>query len=143
MIFRIFSRRFISPRVTVASFVSILTFPAAVVTTRPSIAWRRSSSFGLTTSMSLAFRASVSVLAVAFRTHSSARSIGRPRFSAMVRMYAAASLVTFFSMVLSIWPPMATGAAAPMLVPGAMAAMCAASVMKAPAEAARAPLGAT
>ena len=40
-------------------------------------------------------------------------------------------------------PPTATGCAAPMLVAGAMAATCAAIVMKTPAEAARAPVGAT
>ena len=38
---------------------------------------------------------------------------------------------------------MATGCAAPMFVAGAMAATCAAIVMKTPAEAARAPVGAT
>ena len=40
-------------------------------------------------------------------------------------------------------PPAATGCAAPMFVAGAMAATCAASVMNAPAEAARAPVGDT
>ena len=38
---------------------------------------------------------------------------------------------------------MATGWAAPMLVAGAIAATCAAMVMNTPAEAARAPVGAT
>ena len=41
----------------------------------------------------------------------------------------------------SPWPP--TGVAAPMLVPGAIAATCAASVMNVPALAARLPAGAT
>ena len=45
-------------------------------------------------------------------------------------------------MVLSVLPmPMETGWAAPMLVPGAMAATFAAMVTKTPAEAARAPSG--
>src|SRR5262245_30235168 len=46
----------------------------------------------------------------------------------------------------SFWgtaPPIETGEAAPRLVPGAMAAMCAAYRMNVPALAARAPLGAT
>ncbi len=52
------------------------------------------------------------------------------------------SFITFSLMVLSILPmPTDTGWAAPMLVPGAMAAMSAAMVMNMPADAALAPLG--
>src|SRR5512139_233355 len=61
----------------------------------------------------------------------------------MERMNAAASLVTFSPMTESIPPCRLTGCAAPMLVPGAIAAMCAASVMNTPADPACAPLGAT
>ena len=46
-------------------------------------------------------------------------------------------------MTSSIWPSPATGCAAPTLVPGAMAAMSAASRMTKPAEAPRAPEGPT
>jgi hypothetical protein len=46
-------------------------------------------------------------------------------------------------MTSSIWPRPETGWAAPMLVPGAIAAMSAEIVMMKPAEAARAPEGAT
>ena len=58
-------------------------------------------------------------------------------------MKAAASFSTFFSIVLSAPPPRATGDAAPIFVAGAIAATCAAIVMKTPADAARAPVGAT
>ena len=57
---------------------------------------------------------------------------------------AAMSFTIFSDMAPPIsWPPAPTGWAAPMLVPGAMAAMSAARVIITPAEAARAPLGAT
>src|SRR5207247_5796501 len=88
--------------------------------------------------------ASRSVIETAWRTAFSAQSALRPRSSATVRMNAAASFSIFFSIVLSVFPPPSmTGDAAPMLVAGAIAAMWAASVMKTPAEAARAPVGAT
>ncbi len=51
--------------------------------------------------------------------------------------------MTFFDITSSIWPIPATGCAAPMLVPGAIAATSAATVMMKPAEAARAPDGPT
>jgi hypothetical protein len=63
---------------------------------------------------------------------------------AIVRAKAAASFSIFFMLSLSMLPPpTATGWAAPMLVAGAMAATCAAIVTKTPADAARAPVGAT
>jgi hypothetical protein len=58
-------------------------------------------------------------------------------------MKAAASFSAFFSIVLSPPPLAKTGVAAPMLVAGAIAATWAATVMKTPADAARAPVGAT
>ncbi len=51
--------------------------------------------------------------------------------------------MTFFDITSSIWPMPATGCAAPMLVPGAIAATSAAIVITNPAEAARAPEGPT
>ena len=68
----------------------------------------------------------------------------RPRFSAMERMLAIASLRTFLPSV----PPMSSpeleiGDAAPMFVPDAISAICPARVMNVPALAARAPAGAT
>jgi hypothetical protein len=65
------------------------------------------------------------------------------RSAAMLRAKAAASFSIFLRVSLSTFPPTATGWAAPMLVAGAMAARWPAMVMKTPAEAARAPVGAT
>ena len=62
----------------------------------------------------------------------------------MVSLNEAVKFSIFSPMTpLTSCPPPATGWAAPMLVPGAMAAMLAARVMKTPAEPAPAPLGAT
>ncbi len=92
----------------------------------------------------MSFTASRSVIETAWRTAFSAQSAFRPRSSAIVRMNAAASFSIFFIIVLSAFPPPSmTGDAAPMLVAGAIAAMWAAIVMKTPADAARAPVGAT
>ena len=77
------------------------------------------------------------------RTAFSAQSALRPRSVAIERANAAASFATFFRLSLSAPPESATGCAAPMLVAGASAATCAAMVMKTPADAARAPVGAT
>ena len=63
--------------------------------------------------------------------------------SASVRAYAAMSSAAFFAVVSSIPPPPPdTGCAAPMCVPGAIAATSAAIVMMNPADAARLPDGA-
>ncbi len=68
----------------------------------------------------------------------------RPRLATIVRMNAAVSFSIFVFMMGSIGRPLpSTGCAAPALVPGAMAAMSAASRMKKPADAARAPAGPT
>ena len=88
--------------------------------------------------------ASCSVADTLERTAFSAQSWFRPRSRATVRMKAAASFSTFrIDSLSTVPPPAATGCAAPMLVAGAMAATWAAIVMKAPADAARAPVGAT
>ncbi|GBD29177.1 hypothetical protein HRbin32_00262 [bacterium HR32] len=71
----------------------------------------------------------------------------RPLRRARVRILATASSVALRSMVrwlsVSCSPPTATGVAAPRLVVGAMAATWAAYTTNTPAEAARAPGGAT
>ncbi len=77
-------------------------------------------------------------------TASAASATLRPRASASDRTYAAASDAAFLAIVSSICSPDPdTGWAAPMCVPGAMTATSAAMVMTNPAEAARAPDGAT
>ena len=80
-----------------------------------------------------------------FLTASSAHLAFLPRFMAILTARAARSFSTFLDMVLfaSISLPMVTGWAAPMFVPGAMAAMSALRVRRAPAEAALAPGGYT
>ena len=129
---------------TVAPRVWRVTVPAAVLTVRPSTLSRRSVRLAATRSMIPSFRASCSVADTLARTAFSAHSTFRPRSRATVRMNAAASFSIFLIDSLSIDPPpAATGWAAPMLVAGAIAAMWAARVMKAPAEAARAPVGET
>jgi len=144
MTLRTRSRKPISIGVTGAPRVWSVTVPRVVLTVRPSTFSRRSvveSAMRSTTRMRTASR---SVIETAWRTAFSAQSALRPRSSATVRMNAAASFSIFFSIVLSVFPPPSmTGDAAPMLVAGAIAAMWAASVMKTPAEAARAPVGAT
>jgi uncharacterized membrane protein len=71
---------------------------------------------------------------------STANSVLRSRWAATDSAKAAASLITLSE----ISPPCrSTGVAAPMVVPGAIAATWAAKVMIAPAEAARAPEGVT
>ena len=87
--------------------------------------------------------ASLSGTATAWRTASSAHATLRPRWRATVRANAAASLVALRASVESIGPCMLIGVAAPMLVPGDIAATSAAITMNTPAEAARAPCGET
>ena len=77
------------------------------------------------------------------RTALSATATLRPRLFAIVRMNAAASFSIFVFMISSIFSPRRTGCAAPVFVPGAIAATSADSRMKNPADAARLPAGAT
>ena len=94
--------------------------------------------------MSFCERASCSAKDLDWRTALSATSTLRPRRVATERMKAARSFSIFCFITSSIFaPPRVTGWAAPVLVPGAMAAMSADSRMKNPAEAARDPLGVT
>ena len=138
------SRKRISMRLMGASFVWSVTTPRVVLITRPSILARRSWILSATRSTTLSLTASRSVTETEERTAFSAHSTLRPRSAARLRAKAAASFATFLDISLPISPPPAvTGCAAPMLVAGAIAATCAAMVMKTPAEAARAPVGAT
>ena len=126
------------------SRVSRVRGPAGVSTTLP-CNWASRSSWSLAMkSTTFSSTASVAVKEAALRTVSSSFSWLRPRVWAMLRIRAAASLVTLLAMVSSsFWPPDATGVAAPMLVPGAITAKWAAAVIKVPAEPARAPGGET
>ena len=68
----------------------------------------------------------------------------RPRSDAMLRTSAVVSSSTLRRSVGGRSSPVPeTGEAAPMFVPGAIAAMCAATVTSVPADAACAPLGET
>ena len=87
--------------------------------------------------------ASLAAAEIAWRTALTAHSTLRPRVSASPWMSAAASVVAFLASVVSIGPPICTGVAAPMLVPGAIAATWLAVTMNTPAEAARDPGGET
>ena len=140
--FKILSLRPISILTRSASFVLNTLFPPSVTTSRPSIWTRRSSMLDATRSIILRSNASFSVTETLDLTASSAHFTFLPLFSAIDFMYAAASFSTFFFISLSISPPpKATGWAAPIFVPGVMAAICEASVMKTPAEADLAPEG--
>ena len=78
------------------------------------------------------------------RTASSASWTLRPRRLAQVRASAATSDAIFLAIVSSSFSPLpCTGCAAPMWVPGAIAATSAAMVSRNPAEAARLPEGPT
>ncbi len=92
----------------------------------------------------LALRASCSVNERLSVTACSTSATLRFRCAASVRAYPATSDVIFFDIVSSTFSPLPeTGCAAPMCVPGAIAAMSAAMVIRKPAEAARFPDGPT
>ena len=113
---------------------------------RPSSCRSRSCTSVATTSTSggEARAASASVNARLSRTACSARATFRCAPAASDRAYAAVSDAAFLDTVSSIfWPSPDTGCAAPMCVPGAIAATSAASVRMKPADAARAPDGPT
>src|SRR5215470_1261004 len=137
------SRKRTSMGLTVAPRVSRVTGPRAVLTVRPSALARRSGTLSATRSTTFSLTASRSVIDTDDRTARSAQSTLCPRSVASVRAKAAASFSIFLPISFPVSPPMATGCAAPMFVAGAMAATWAASVMNTPAEAARAPVGAT
>ncbi len=143
MTFRKRSRKLVSMATTFASRVASVTGPFDVFTVRPSIFASRSGIESAIRSTTFSVTASRSVTDTDSRTAFSAQSAFRPRSIAIVRANAAASFATFFIISLSPPPETATGCAAPMFVAGAIAATCAAMVMKTPADAARAPVGAT
>jgi hypothetical protein len=71
---------------------------------------------------------------VALRTAFSAHFTLRFLFSAIARIMLAPWLIAFLFISWDAgWSPRKTGVAAPMFVPGAIAAMCAACAMKVPA----------
>ena len=141
--FRNRSRNPTSIGITVAARVASVTGPFTVRTTRPSTFASRSAMESATRSTTFRRTASRSVIETDWRTAFSAQSALRPRSAAIERTNAAASFSIFVMLVLSGFPDTATGCAAPMFVAGAIAATCAAIVMKTPADAARAPVGAT
>ena len=119
--------------------------PSNRLISRPSSCVRRSSRSRATRSTSggSAPAASFSVKARLSVTACSARGTFRPRLSARERAYAATSLAAFLATVSFTGAPSPdTGCAAPIEVPGAMAATSAAIVIRKPADAARDPLGA-
>ena len=88
--------------------------------------------------------ASSAVYALASSTVASIASALRPRSAAMLRTSAVVSSSTFLRSVGGkSWPVPEIGAAAPMFVPGAIAATFAATVTSVPADAACAPRGDT
>ena len=120
--------------------------PSKRVTVRPSSLFSRSVRSVATRSISGgdAFSASASVKARLSFTASSHSVTLRPRLLARFRAYAARSSADFLAIVSSIFSPVPlTGCAAPMLVPGAIAATSAAMVMMKPADAACTPAGDT
>ncbi len=90
-------------------------------------------------SISLESSASFSVNDFASRMVFSASSALRPRLVTMLRSIAAESFSTLARITGSICCPSSTGDAAPVFVPGAIAAMSPACRIKKPAEAARPP----
>src|SRR3954447_1478745 len=133
-------------RVSAPARASLVLAPLNRFTVRPSSFFMRSATSVATMSMSggEALSASCSVKDRLSTTACSTSVTFRPRCVASVRAYAAVSEVAFFDITSSIFSPFpVTGCAAPMWVPGAIAAMSAAMVIRNPAEAARLPDGPT
>ena len=131
-----------APRTALPS--ASLRFSPATSTVRPSARATTSSRSLATKSTTFSRAASSAVMETLLRTALAAHSTLRPRLCAIASLNEAVKLTIFRPIVpLMSSPPPPTGWAAPMLVPGAMAATCAASVMNTPAEPAPAPLGAT
>jgi hypothetical protein len=126
-----------------ASSSSLTSRPSKRFTVRPLSCANSRASSSATRSIRFCSSASFSVNAIASRTVFSASSALRPRFPAMLRSQAAVSFSILFRITGSICCPIRTGEAAPVFVPGAMAATSAIWSTKKPAEAARAPPGVT
>ncbi len=114
--------------------------PSAIVTVRPSMSASSASTLGAIRSITPSSSASSAEELIASRTARSAHSAFLPCSSARARAYATLSSTAFCE---AIAPDSPTGVAAPTLVPGAIAATGHESKMYIPAEAARAPEGAT
>ena len=111
---------------------------------RPSISSSRAGSVGAMTSITFRLSASVAPRFAPRRTAASAHATLRPCVRASSLSEAAASLTTLLRR--SSWmssPPTLTGVEEPMFVFGAIARMSPAWPIQTPAEAARAPGGAT
>ncbi len=127
-----------------APLVFNTTAPFSVIMLLPLIAPNNSSISFAIRSITFNFSASSAVIETLFLTASSAHCSFLPLLWAMPFMYAAASFSSFAAISPFVSPPlMLTGCAAPIFVPGVIAAICAAIAIKVPADAALAPLGAT
>ena len=130
-------RQSASSVVTVAPRVDRVRFSPPTETVRPSACASTSSMLPATISTTPCLRASSAVSVAASRTALSAKSRSRPRNCARLRSQATASLIALRSA--AVWsplffssfgcgvpgrPPIWIGVAAPILVPGAMAARC-------------------
>ncbi len=126
---------------TVAPAVARVTdVPFARITWVPSTAFSSSVSFPAIRSMMFSSRACWAEMLTASVTKLAASWALRPRCSARLVIDAAASFTAFSEPIAPFRP---TGVAAPTFVPGAMAATGVDIRTYAPAEAARAPCGAT
>ena len=119
---------------------SVTSVPSASVTVSPSISASRASVVGAIRSITSSASACSALMLTASVTNDSATSALRPCSSAIARIEAAASFTAFSD---PIAPSRPTGVAAPTFVLGAMAATSHESSTNEPAEAARAPDGAT
>ena len=129
---------------TAPAVCSVTSVPFPSRTFVPSSWVRRSCVDVAIRSITLSWSASSAVMLAASVTKVAASFALRPYVCARPRMFAVASFFTFSPSVPVISPPESPmGVDAPTLVAGAMAATGADRRMNAPAEAARAPLGAT
>ena len=119
---------------------SVTSWPSPSVTVSPSISSRSASVVGATRSMTPSASACSALMLTASVTNDSATSALRSYSSAIARIEAAAS---FTALSEPTAPSIPTGVAAPTFVPGAIAAMSHDSRTNDPADAARAPDGAT
>ncbi len=138
------SNRFRGSSSIPAFFVASVTDWPFTWTVRPSICASRSGRSRATRSTTFSVSASSSRMLTLFRTASSAHCAFRPRAFAIFVIWAAASFSALSRRSPWMSPPeLSTGWAAPMFVAGAIAATAPAMVMNVPADAARAPDGAT
>ncbi len=125
----------------IAPFVWSVTDSLLTFTVLLSMAPARSRLPDATTSITPCSSASSAVSDNPSVTNFSATSVDRFRFSAIPRILAAYALTVLFSTGVVPVGVIAIGVAAPVAVPGAIAAMCPERRMNAPAENARSPCG--